>query len=218
MFDLDLKDEANPLKTWPWPSSQIRANLAGLGICSSVFWANRSFFAKKWADEGFALKNEQLAHLLIFCERPERFAHGRSFLVSNLSNSLTSLVKKEGMSKSLGVFFNVQNTYKKIWMNESLVLTFLWVKERLSDLLNRSFIMRDLRAWLTVAHLSWATWAICSWSLFWYERPERFAHSCSFVLSDLSKSLTVAHLIWAIWANERIPSPGSSSICSIVGY
>ena len=109
MFDLDLKDEANPLKTWPWPSSQIRANLAGLGICSSVFWANRLFFAKKWADERFAYKNEQLAHLLIFCERPEGFAHGRSFLVSNLSNSLTSLVKKEGMSKSLGGFFNVQN-------------------------------------------------------------------------------------------------------------
>ena len=28
--------------------------LAGLGICSSVFWANRSFFAKKWAHERFA--------------------------------------------------------------------------------------------------------------------------------------------------------------------
>ena len=44
---------------------------------------------------------------LIFGERPERIAHGRSFLVSDLSDSLTSLIfgewperftKKEGMS------------------------------------------------------------------------------------------------------------------------
>ena len=72
--------------------------------------------------------------------------------------------------------------------------------------------MSDLSKLLTVAHLSWATWAIDSQLLFWHERPERFAHSCSFVLSDLSESLTVTHLIWAIWANEqmtdeRIPSP-----------
>ena len=47
------------------------------------------------------------------------------------------------------------------------------------------------------SHLSWATWAICSGLLFWYERPEWFPHSRSFVLSNLSEWLTVAHLIWA---------------------
>ena len=36
-----------------------------------------------------------------FGERPERIAHGLSFLVSNLSDSLSSLIKKEGMRKSL---------------------------------------------------------------------------------------------------------------------
>ena len=41
---------------------------------------------------------------------------------------------------------------------------------------------------LTVALLSWATWAICSRSLFWHKRSERFAHSRS--------------LSWAIWANH----------------
>ena len=56
--------------------------------------------------------------------------------------------------------------------------------------------MRDLSEWLTVAHLSWATWVICSWLLFWHER---FTHSRLFVLSE---SLTVTHLIWVIWANE----------------
>ena len=67
-----------------------------------------------------------------------------------------------------------------------------------------SFIMSNLSELLTAAHLSWATWAICSRLLFWYERPERFAHSHPFVLSDLSDSLTVAHLIWAKWANEQM--------------
>ena len=64
--------------------------------------------------------------------------------------------------------------------------------------------MSDLSEWLMGAHLSWATWALHSLSLFWYEQPERFAHSRSFVFSDLSKLLSAAHLIWAKWANERM--------------
>ena len=45
---------------------------AGLGICSSVFWwANRSFWAKKFGNERFAQKNEQFARtkmpLFAFC-------------------------------------------------------------------------------------------------------------------------------------------------------
>ena len=47
------------------------------------------------------LKNERFARALIFGERPEQFAHGHSFLVSNLSKLLTPLTKKEGMSESL---------------------------------------------------------------------------------------------------------------------
>ena len=68
--------------------------------------------------------------------------------------------------------------------------------------------MSDLSASRMVAHLSWATWAICSQSLICLERPERFPHSPSFVLNDLSELLTVDHLIWAKWANKQIPSPG----------
>ena len=64
--------------------------------------------------------------------------------------------------------------------------------------------MSDLSEWLMGAHLSWATWALHSLWFFWYEQPERFAHSRSFVFSDLSKLLTAAHLIWAKWANERM--------------
>ena len=46
--------------------------------------------------------------------------------------------------------------------------------------------MSDLSESLTVAHLSWATWGICSRSLFWYEQPERFTHSCSIVFAFFS--------------------------------
>ena len=49
--------------------------VAGMGICSSFFRANHSFFAQKWAKRRFTQKNEQ-------------FTHGRSFLVSYLSDLL----------------------------------------------------------------------------------------------------------------------------------
>ena len=49
--------------------------LAGLGICSSVFRANRLFFAQKWVNERFAQKTRDS----LIC----------SFLVSDLSNLLT---------------------------------------------------------------------------------------------------------------------------------
>ena len=39
-------------------------------------------------NEQFAQKNERFTHSLIFGERPERFAHDRSFPLSNLSKSL----------------------------------------------------------------------------------------------------------------------------------
>ena len=51
--------------------------------------------------EQFAQINKPFAHSLIFGERPERIAHGRSFFVNDLSDSLTSLIKKEEMSESL---------------------------------------------------------------------------------------------------------------------
>ena len=69
-------------------SKNVKTIYSVLGICSFVFWANHWLFAKKWANEWFAQKSEQFAHLPIFGERPERFAHNRSFLVSDLSKSL----------------------------------------------------------------------------------------------------------------------------------
>ena len=59
--------------------------IPGLGIRSSVFRANHAFFVQKLANERFAQKNERFTHLLIFGERPERFAHNSSFPLSDLS-------------------------------------------------------------------------------------------------------------------------------------
>ena len=49
-------------------------------------WANHSFAPFWWATS--AIRSQSL----IFSERPEWIAHGPSFLVSNLSDSLTSLI------------------------------------------------------------------------------------------------------------------------------
>ena len=76
---------------------------AALGIHSSVFLSNCSFFANKWSNKRFAQKNEWFAHFwwatwaigswsLIFSERREWIAHGRSFLVSDLSDLLTLFI------------------------------------------------------------------------------------------------------------------------------
>ena len=71
------------------------------------------FFAQKLANNeqvsNLLRKNKRLAHLLIFGERPEPFAHSLSVVMSDLSNSLTSLFNKEGMSELLMFFW----TYKK---------------------------------------------------------------------------------------------------------
>ena len=94
----------------------------------------------------------------------------------------------------------------KFLLSESLVFCEQKTNERCTQKKRAicSFIMSNLSKLLTVVHLSWAIWGICSQSLFWHEQPEQFAHSHLFVLSDLSELLTVAHLIWAILANERM--------------
>ena len=133
-----------------------------------------------------------LSELLVFCEKIIKWAIcSKKRAIHSFAHSLTSLTKNNGMRESL-IFFKIKNLYKTY----KKMLHFF---SHLSDL-------------LTVAHLSWATWAICSRLLICLEWPEQFAHSRSFVLSNLSKSLTGAHLIWAKWAkerwaNERIPSP-----------
>ena len=137
----------------------------------------------EWANERFAQKNEWFTQLLIFGDRPERFDHYRSFPLSDLSlslmvthfwwatwairshrsfdlsemsDSLTSLTKKEEMSENKwfahffnNFFFFVYKTYlNKILDFFSQNFFFL------SESLSRSFPLGDLSKLLMVAHLS----------------------------------------------------------------
>ena len=172
----------------------------------------------------FLPKNEQMSDLLKkwaicsfahFGEQPERFAHDRSFPLSDLSKSvlvthfwwatwaipshrsflvsnpsdLLTLLTKKG-NERIAHFLNKKKRYKNNLLD-------FFSRNVLSESLICSFIMSELSELLTVADLSWATWVICSRSLICLEQPERFAHGRLFVLSDLNESFTVAHLIWA---------------------
>ena len=99
--------------------------------------------------------------------------------------------------------------WKQPYIKHTKKLDFRFFSQNfLSEALICSFIMSNLSESLTVAHLSWATWAIRSQSLICLEGPEGFAHSHSFVLSDLSKLLTVLNWFERIeqMIDERIPS------------
>ena len=137
---------------------------------------------KKWA---ICSKSEWFTHSLIYGERPEGFSHHRSFLLSNMSETLTVAhlswatwairsLRSEGISKTLKKLYK---TYK-ICLSEPLI-----------------FCERKRKC------------AICSKqpsdSLICIEQSEGIAHICSFVMSDLSGLLTVAHSSWARanWAN-----------------
>ena len=154
-----------------------------------------------------------------FCWATWAIRSHRSFLVSNQSDSLSLLIKKrEWENWSFLYKKNLQKFTKKyhfsqICLSESLVFCegkservnkrFTQKNEWYAHLLiydeqpvkivhSRSFVMSNLSNSLTVALLTWATWAICSQMLICPEQSEWIAHSRSFDLSDLNK-----------WANER---------------
>ena len=118
-------------------SLQFRAGTLLIGFPSASL-----VFCPKMSEWSIHTKNEWFTHLLIFGEQPEQFVHDRSFplsglseslmvahfwwatwairshcsfLVGHLSDSLTSLTKKEGMSDLLIFFFKnrIYKTYKK---------------------------------------------------------------------------------------------------------
>ena len=154
------------------------------------------FFAKKvkkvtkWAIRS---KSEWFAHfwwatwairsqLIISSELPERIAHGRLFVLSDLSYSLTSLRRNE---QKFSFFKNFQKNCKMV---QKIRFFRIFLSEWLI------FCERKRNGALC--------WKKPSASLMCPEQPERIAHICSFVMSDLSDLLTVAHLSWATWANR----------------
>ena len=78
---------------------------------SWAIWVNCSQ-SLIWFKQNERMSDEQMSKFpaleksdwLIFGEWPEPFAHSHSFVMSDLSDSLTSLFKKEGMSESLRIF------------------------------------------------------------------------------------------------------------------
>ena len=177
-------------------------------------------FCQKWANERFAQKNEQFTHLLIYGERPEGFAHNCSFplsdvseslivahfwwatgailshcssLVSNLSDSLTLLTTKKGMSNSLTVAHFLWATWAiPSWslicldnLNESLTVAHLsWQSEQI--------------AYCTVAHLIWAKWANEQMSKWANEQiPSPGSNQCRF--SKLVMLATIADSLNLFW-------------------
>ena len=167
----------------------------GLGICTMVFLANCLFFANKWSNKDQMSDSlKKTRELLTFGERPEQitYAHSflvsnlslhRSFLTSNLSDSLKSLIKK---------LKNVYKTYQKynfnqiFWANHSFAhLSWVNKANRSQSLIFHewperfahgcSFDMSDLIDLLTVAHLSWAISANCLQLLIWFKRSEQMS-------------------------------------------
>ena len=79
--------------------TEARGDKPGLGIHLPVFRAIRSFFVSERAKERFASEMSESFPSLFCHERPERIAHGHSFVKSGGSESLKSLFKKEQMSE-----------------------------------------------------------------------------------------------------------------------
>ena len=136
---------------------------SGLGICSSNFGANCSFFAKKvskWAIRSKKWEIRSFAHFwwatwaicsqsLIPSEQPERIAQKEWVKLLHFLKTSKKTVK----------------TYKKYVFFEFFLAnrSFLRAKEK-----NERFAQKN-RGISSFAHLSWATWANCSHSLICHE-------------------------------------------------
>ena len=124
-------------------------------------WAIRSFAHFWWAT--WAIRSWSL----IPSKRTEWIAHGRSFVLKDLSDSLTLL--RRNLLLFLKKFKKLQKTYK-IFLSESLIFCeqkrkWAICSKKLSNSLICSFVLSFLSESLTFAHMSWATWVICSQSL-----------------------------------------------------
>ena len=79
--------------------TEARGDKPGLGIYLPVFEQFARFFVSERAKERFASEMSESFPSLFCHERPERIAHGHSFVKSGGSESLKSLFKKEQMSE-----------------------------------------------------------------------------------------------------------------------
>ena len=115
----------------------------------SFLWANHSFALFWWAT--WVIRS----WLLISSEQPEQIAHGRSFILSDLSESLSHSFDLSDLSKSLMVAYFLWAT----WAIRSLSLISSELPDRfahgrsfvlsdLSESLIRSFDLSEMRKWV----------------------------------------------------------------------
>ena len=96
------------------------------------------------------------SRLLICHEHPERFAHGRSFDMSDLNDLLTVAHLSWGIwANRLQLLIWFKRNDK--WVISKWANSQPWKKQAIG-----SFLVSDLSHLLTVALLSWVTWAIHS--------------------------------------------------------
>ena len=137
----------------------------GLGIRSSIFWGNRLFFAKKWANELFAQKNERFAHFAHFwwatwaicshCSLKKRNERIARFFLNN--------IQKTNQKNDFSQIFLANRSFAYLsWATWAMCSLPLFLHERPEQFTHsRSFVLSNLRESLTVAHLIWGNeqWA-----------------------------------------------------------
>ena len=184
----------------------------GLGIRSSVFRVSETLvFCSKmneWVIRSKKRAIHSFAHFwwetwaiqswsLISSERPERIAHGRSFLVRDLRDLLKSLIFGEQPERFTHIAHKKRGNeqFAHFLNNKNLIYNIL--KNKILDFLAKFFWANR-----SIAHFLWATWANRLRSRICLERPEQFALGRSFPLSNLSNLLLVAHLSCA-WVHRH---------------
>ena len=145
--------------------------IPGLGIWSSVFWANHSFL---WAHE-----KEQIVHGCSFVK-----SNGSDGWKSEGSDSLLGLKKGEKHMKNM--FFLLRKLLVFLEQFERITsepLSSLFFKEIDSNLLTGALLERDS---LMVGHIKEQRERF-SHVFILKERRKRIAHSCSLIWANLSK-------------------------------
>ena len=120
-----------------WPGFSLAHQFSERNAC----------FLQKMREWAFCNKTSHSLTLHLFGEQSERFSHSRSFVKSNLSDSLTSLFKNEGMSESL--------VFTKKTLKTLQIIRFYCIQKNLST----SLVFFSVSLICSFAHKKWA---ICS--------------------------------------------------------
>ena len=152
----------------------VQRDFYRVGNSLIVFLSESLVFCKKMSEWAICKKNKQFTHSLSFGERPEQNAHGHSFLGSDLSelHMVARFFKNRYKKRTKKYYFS------QIFWSKSLFFVSKRVNEWFAQIKRviGSFIISNLSKSLTVAHLTWVTWAIHSQSLICPFLTSSFVH------------------------------------------